>query len=161
MIKPIEDFARLLNSNISLDQNLIVKSQDRYFLLNKALKHLASKDFFHAGIYLGKQRDRVFFPSFNLLAMIAKKGANEVIVDGKTEWLFICGRDIFKRGITRVAGSAKKGSYTLVLNSHGECLGFGEILCNLSEARRDVVVKNDLDIGDFLRREKSSLRTRS
>ena len=161
MMKPMEHFARLLNSNISLDENLIVKSQDRYFLFNETLKHLASKDFFHAGIYLGKQRGGVFFPSFNLLAMIAKAGANEVIVDEKSEWLFICGRDVFKRGIIRATGSAKKGSYTLVLNSRSECLGFGEILCNLSEARMGVAVKNVLDIGDFLRREKSNPRRRS
>ena len=160
-MKPMEHFARLLNSNISLNENLIVKSQDRYFLLNETLKHLASKDFFHAGIYLGKQRGAVFFPSFNLLAMIAKAGANEVIVDEKTEWLFICGRDVFKRGIIRATGSVKKGSCTLVLNSRSECLGFGEILCNLPEARKGVAVKNVLDIGDFLRREKSNPRRRS
>jgi ribosome biogenesis protein Nip4 len=112
-------------------------------------------------MYLGKQRGRVFFPSFNLLAIIAKARGNEVIVDEKTEWLFICGRDIFKRGIISVTGSLRKGNYTLVLNSHRECLGFGETLCDLSEARDGVAVKNVLDLGDFLRREKGDPRKRS
>jgi len=153
-MKPIKDFARQFNSNISLDENLTVRRQNRYFLLNKTLKPLASKDFFYAGIYLGKEKDGVFFPSFNLLAMIADKRANKVIVNEKTEWLFICGRDVFKRGIIRVIGSMKKGSYALILNSYSECLGFGQALSDLHEVREGAVVKNILDIGDFLRREK-------
>lgn len=161
MMKPITDFARQLDSNISLDEDLTVRKKNRYFLLNENLKRLASKDFFHAGIYLGKEKDGVFFPSFNLLAMIADKRANKVIVDEKTEWLFICGRDVFKRGIIRVIGSMKKGSYTLILNSYSECLGFGQALSDLHEAKEGAVVNNILDIGDFLRREKSSVKTRS
>ena len=50
----------------------------------------------------------------------------------------------------------KKGDYTLILNESNECLGFGKITCNLrgeADAHK-VVVKNILDIGDFLRREK-------
>jgi ribosome biogenesis protein Nip4 len=160
-MKPITDFARQLDSNISLDEDLTVRKKNRYFLLNENLKRLASKDFFHAGICLGKEIDGVFFPSFNLLAMIADKRANKVIVDEKTEWLFICGRDVFKRGIIRVIGSMKKGSYTLILNSYSECLGFGQALSDLHEAKEGAVVKNILDIGDFLRREKSSVKTRS
>lgn len=160
-MKPITDFARQLNSKISLDEDLTVKKKNRYFLLNKTLKCLASKDFFHAGMYLGKEKDGVFFPSFNLLAMIADKRANKVVVDEKTEWLFICGRDVFKRGIIRVIGSVKKGSYTLILNSYSECLGFGKVLSDLHELKEGAVVKNILDVGDFLRRERSSFKTHS
>lgn len=77
------------------------------------------------------------------------------MVDEKTAWLFICGRDIFKRGITNISGSKRKGDYTLILNQHEECLGFGKILHNIGDDRNSkVVVKNISDIGDFLRREK-------
>ena len=77
-----------------------------------------------------------------------------MVVDAKTAWLFICGRDIFKRGIVKVEGSNKKDAYTLVLNQHGECLGFGKILYDLDGEKGRVAVKNISDIGDFLRREK-------
>jgi ribosome biogenesis protein Nip4 len=77
-----------------------------------------------------------------------------VVVDEKTEWLFICGRDIFKQGVIRLQGSRRKGDYTLVLNRHRECLGFGKILFDLSGEREGVVIKNIFDIGDFLRRER-------
>jgi len=153
-MKQIKDFASRFQTRISLDKNLMVKRRNRYFLLNDDLRRLISTDFFYAGTYLGKTRRGKFFPSFNLLRMIARKKANKVIVDKKTEWLFICGRDIFKKGITGVISSKRKGDYTLILNQHGECLGFGKILCNLNKAKDGVVIKNISDIGDFLRREK-------
>ena len=154
MIKPIDDFVSRFGTKISLDETYIAKRQGRYFLLNENLKRLTSKDFFYAGTYLGKVNHERFFPSFNLLDLIAQKKANRVIVDKKTEWLFICGRDIFKQGITKTLGSTKKNGWTLVLNLYGECLGYGRILCNLNEKREGIVIENSLDIGDFLRREK-------
>jgi ribosome biogenesis protein Nip4 len=153
-MKPIEDFARQFGASISSDESLIVRRENRYFLINEKLKKLIAKDFFYVGTYLGKTKNGKFFPSFNLLSMIAEKKANKTIADDKTEWLFICGRDIFKRGIVRVMGSKRKGDYTLILNQHGECLGFGRILHNLDDKRGKAAIKNISDVGDFLRREK-------
>jgi ribosome biogenesis protein Nip4 len=140
---------------------LITEKQGRFYLLSKALKETVSEDFFHAGTYLGKSKQRVFFPSFNLLAMIAKKKeANKVMVDERSEWLFIVGRDLFKRGITKTTGSKKRGAYTLVVNQHGESLGFGRILQSIDENRKkQVAVRNISDIGDFLRRERHHEQT--
>jgi ribosome biogenesis protein Nip4 len=153
VIKPIKDFINQFNANITLNENLMVKKGNRYFLINKNLKKLITKDFFYAGTYLGKTKNSKFFPSFNLLSMIAEKRANKIIINKNTEWLFICGRDIFKKGIVKVLGSKRKGDYVLILNQHGECIGFGKILHNIDDAKDRVVVKNILDIGDFLRRE--------
>lgn len=155
-MKLITDFISRLASTISLDKNLIVQKQDRYFLLNENLKRQIQKDFFYAGIYLGKVKNRKFFPSFNLLAMIAERKANKIIVDEKAEWLFICGRDLFERGILQVIGTKRKGDYTLIMNQRNECLGFGKILHDMNEkkGKHNVVVKNISDIGDFLRRER-------
>jgi ribosome biogenesis protein Nip4 len=152
-MKPIKDFVSRFNAEISLDENLIAKKERRYFLLSQNLKKLIKNDFFYAGTYLGKTKKGKFFPSFILLEMVTEKKANKIIVDKKTEWLFICGRDVFKQGITKVIGSKRKGDYALILNQHGECLGFGKILCNLDEEKDIVAVKNISDIGDFLRRE--------
>jgi len=153
-MKPINEFIRQFGAGINLKENLVVKNKNRYFLLNENLKKLVAKDFFYAGIYLGKTKNGKFFPSFNLLRMMAREKANKIIVDKRTEWLFICGRDIFKQGIVKVMGSKRKGDYTLILNQHVECLGFGKILRNLDGEKEGVVVKNISDIGDFLRREK-------
>ncbi len=153
MVRVIEDFVRLFNAEIRLDETLLVKKGNCYFLLNNVLKNLVAKDFFYAGLYLGKVKRGKFFPSFNLLRIISETKANKVIVDKKTEWLFICGRDIFRRGIKKVMGSKNKGDYTLVLNVEGECLGYGKILNDLEKSKKKIVIKNILDIGDFLRRE--------
>jgi ribosome biogenesis protein Nip4 len=154
MIKPLDDFVSRFGTQITLDGNFIVKKQGRYFLLSENVKRLTSKGFYYAGTYLGKVKDGKFFPSFNLLNIVAQKKASRIDIEKKAEWLFICGRDVFEQGITKVTGSTKKGDYILVLNSYGECLGFGKILRNLDRKRRGPAVENILDIGDFLRRER-------
>jgi ribosome biogenesis protein Nip4 len=113
-----------------------------------------AKGFFYVGSYLGKVKNGVFYPGFEFLRMLSQKNANCVVVDEKTEWLFICGRDIFKRGIAGTKRSAKRGDYVLVLNKNGETLGYGRVTCDFDEVKKGVAVKNILDLGDFLRREK-------
>jgi ribosome biogenesis protein Nip4 len=159
MTKQIAEFVSLFGANISLDENLIVQKSGRYFLLSASLKKLASKDFFYAGTYLGKVKNGRFFPSFELLRMITEKKANKVVVNKKTEWLFICGRDVFKRGIIKATGPARKGDHVLVLNSYDECLGFGRIVSDLGREEDSVAIKNISDIGDFLRREERTLKS--
>ena len=151
-MKQIRKFVSRFGTRISLNENLTVKKHSKYFLLNENLKCLITRDFFCAGIFLGKVEKREFSPSFNLLRMISREESNKIIVDRKAEWLFICGRDIFKEGVIEALGS--KGSYTLILNQDGECLGFGEIVSHIDKAEEGVVVRNILDVGDFLRRER-------
>ena len=150
----MDAFVRHFQTRIRLNKDLILKRQNRYFLLNQELKGFIAKDFYYAGVYLGKDKNGRFYPSFNLLEMIAKKDSNKVIVNKKTEWLFVCGRDIFRKGILRLIGLNKRNYYTLVLNQYNECLGFGKIVSEVAGGEEDIFVKNILDIGDFLRREK-------
>jgi ribosome biogenesis protein Nip4 len=152
----IDEFLNRLKTDLRLREDLIVERRNRYFLVRRTLRGFVQRDFYHAGAYLGKIKNGVFFPSFILLSMIAEQKANKVVVDGKTAWLFVCGRDIFKRGILNVSGSGRKGNYALVLNEHGECLGFGRVLSDIGKVEdpKKVVIKNVSDIGDFLRRER-------
>jgi len=143
-----------LKAKLTLDPDLVVETGGRYFLLSKNLKAIASRSFFYAGRYLGKVKDEKFFPSFNLLAILAEAEANKVFVNEKAAWLFICGRDIFGGGIVSVQGSRQRDAFTLVLNEFGECLGFGRIDRDLGSKDTSVVVKNISDVGDFLRRER-------
>jgi ribosome biogenesis protein Nip4 len=154
-MKAILKFAFQLGAKISLNADFMVEKGGRYFLLNKALLKIARRDFYYAGTYLGKVKNGKFFPSFNLLMMLAKGEANKIVVEKKAAWLFICGRDVFRKGIVAVRGSRKKGDHTLVLNEFGECLGFGKIIGSFDGAakKNEVAVKNVSDVGDFLRRE--------
>lgn len=156
MIKEISDFASLFGSNLSLNEDFVVKKQDRYYLVNETLKKVLSDDFFCAGIFLGKTVEGKLSPGFELLRLLAGMKANKIVVDKKTEWLFICGRDIFKQGIIKIIGSGRKGEHVLILNANQECLGYGRILCDMNNGKRGLAVKNVLDVGDFLRREKET-----
>ncbi|MEM0313461.1 MAG: hypothetical protein QXQ41_02810 [Candidatus Bathyarchaeia archaeon] len=153
----LNKFLRQLGAERALHGKTVTERNGEFFLLNPDVKEFSEKNpcWCHAGIYLGKVRDKRFTPSFPLLFMIAEKAKNKVIVDDKSAWLLICGRDIFKQGVIWVSGSMRRGSYMLVLNKYGECLGLGRIIKSLDEASEGAVVKNILDLGDFLRREKA------
>ena len=152
-MKPIVTFASQFGAKVALNPEFIMEQEQRYYLLNPRVKKLLRNDFFYAGLYLGKVKNGVFFPSFNLLNMLVEVAANKIVLDPKAAWLFICGRDIFKKGITKAYGTQRKGDCTLVMNPFGECLGFGRITENLGNPENQVVVRNILDVGDFLRRE--------
>lgn len=159
-MKEINEFVAQFKANVSLDESCIVKNRNRYYLLSKNLKQKTPKGFFFAGMYLGAVKGASFFPSFILLDMIAKTKANKLVVNKKAAWLFICGRDIFRRGILE-GDNLKKGDYVLVMNEHNECLGFGKLVLSLRGApdSKQVAVKNILDVGDFLRRERRQQRS--
>lgn len=156
-MKPYESFSLSFGSKIRFNNELIVEKSQRFYLLNPRLKKVLQDDFYYIGLYLGKVgKNGIFFPSFNLLSMLVDVASNKVVVDRKAAWLFICGRDIFQEGLTKVMGSKRKGDATLVLNEFGECLGFGRIMNALPESDGKVAVRNILDVGDFLRRERIS-----
>jgi ribosome biogenesis protein Nip4 len=152
----INNFVKELDSKISLDPKNLLNKKGRFFLLNKKLYQISQKDFYYSGVYLGKVEKGKFSPSLNLLSIVSKNFANKVVVDKRAAWLFICGRDIFRKSILRIEGFYKKGNRTLILNNFGDCLGFGKIIFDLDRKskKNEIVIKNILDIGDFLRREK-------
>jgi ribosome biogenesis protein Nip4 len=154
-MKQIITFSAKFGGELVLNTEFIAEKNGRYFFLSKTLRRFVQEDFYYAGIYLGKAKNGKFFPSFHLLSLIAKSRANKVVIDRKASWLFICGRDIFRKGIVAVQGLRSKNDFTLVMNEHGECLGFGKIVCSLDSAGKDtdIAVRNISDIGDFLRRE--------
>jgi len=154
-MKAINDFLKQFNTSIPLDKSRVIINGNRFYLLPKKLKQLVPKGFFYAGAYLGAIKGSSFFPSFLLLSMIAEHKANRLVIDKKTAWLFICRRDIFKQGILTET-NLKKDDYALIINERNECLGFGKIMHNLRGVpdSTKIAVKNILDIGDFLRREK-------
>ncbi len=151
-MKPLTVFGSRFGGRVALNPEFVLERAQRYYLLNPTLRKVTRADFFYAGFYLGKVKNGIFFPSFNFLNILAPIAANKVVLDRKAAWLFICGRDIFRKGIVKLMGSQQRGDYTLVMNEFGECLGFGVVTGNLEEDGK-VAIRNVLDVGDFLRRE--------
>ncbi|XHH09275.1 MAG: PUA domain-containing protein [Candidatus Bathyarchaeia archaeon] len=154
--KAVVDFGLQFGVKISFNEDMIVEQDGRFYLLNSKIKPLVKEDFFYAGTFLGKVKAGKFFPSFNLLSMLALQGANRVVVDRKAGWLFICRRDIFKKGVIRAHGQVQRNCHVLVVNEFGECLGFGRVMAGMEQkaGKGVVAVANVLDLGDFLRRER-------
>ncbi|HTY75291.1 MAG TPA: PUA domain-containing protein [Candidatus Nanoarchaeia archaeon] len=153
-MKSLTVFASKFGAQIALNPEFILQKNQRYYLLNPQLRKVARADFFYAGLYLGKVKNSMFFPSFNFLNMLVRVATNKMVLDHKAAWLFICGRDLFRKGILSVQGSQRKGDFVLLINEFDECLGFGMIVGDFKGVKsNEVVVRNVLDVGDFLRRE--------
>ncbi len=118
----------------------VTKLKKKHYLVDDALKHLVQYEPKHIGIYLGTEGQK-FIPSIALLQMIQEKTDEYIVLDDKSAWLFVCGRDIFPKSIKQESGT---GKWKLVLNMQKEVLGV---------TVKERMYKNYFDIGNFLRRE--------
>ncbi|MGE0792611.1 MAG: hypothetical protein AB7V77_00340 [Candidatus Woesearchaeota archaeon] len=147
-MEELRKFLKNWDENISFNFENVIKIGREYFLVNKNVKEFMNKiklDVFSAGIFLGEMKKK-FIPSMALIEMISTD--NKIIVDDKTAWLFACGRDIFDTKDVKKEGNSKQ---VLVLNEKREVFGYA-FKC---KDRGKYIYKNDLDIGNYLRREKS------
>ncbi len=125
----------------------ITEIRSRFFLADRELIELKNRirdEPFAFGTFLGEINENKFKPSIALLDNISMLSDKKVFVNAKAEWLFLCGRDVFRQGI--VKNNVNEG-LVLVQNEKDENLGYGEFSVG------KVAIKNLLDRGDFLRRE--------
>lgn len=147
MIKLIQKFT----DKKIIDLNEVVQLGREFYLVDSKLKNTykkINKQAAYIGTFLGQNEK----PSLYLLDLLAKNAKKKVIVTEKGEWLFICKRDLFAKGIKDAEGNPKINDFVLVMNQKNECLGYGQMIADLSA--RKTVIKRLFDIGDFLRREK-------
>lgn len=125
-------------------QNLKKVGKQYYQVPNKLLKELESIDEypFSVGLFLGEETKTEFIPSSNILRIIKEQSSKYIVLNEKSAWLFVCGRDIFFEGIEQ--DCFEKGN-VLVLNEHQEVLGVA--------VKKGKEYKNVYDIGQLLRRE--------
>lgn len=153
----VKAFAAKFGVHLPKEDAKIMEADGKIFLLNQRLMQLIQKigvKPFYAGIYLGQRKRRQFAPGFMLLYLMAENAEKRVYLNDKAAWLFVCGRDVFPEGVFRLEGVIRRGDHVLLFNRHGECLGYGLMMQEPKEAREGVLIKNLLDVGDFLRREK-------
>ncbi|MEM4259873.1 MAG: hypothetical protein QXG00_01405 [Candidatus Woesearchaeota archaeon] len=132
----------------------ISKIGGRYYLVSQELldfRNKISENPFNIGVFLGEEK-KDFKPSLALLEILARKTHKKISVNEKSEWLFLCGRDIFEEGLINADNIKKfeEGSFVLVQNKNDENLGMGRIEIKNAQT----VIKNIIDRGNFLRREK-------
>lgn len=147
MIKPEEQLKEFLKEYDQEEIKNTVTRGRRIFLIKKELMFIKEmkEKFFSAGLPLGEATSKGFKPSFALLDLI-KNTKNKVMISEKAEWLFLCGRDAFKKSIIKEYEPKER---FLVINEKEEVLGIGK----KEKKGKKEVIKNLLDRGDFLRRE--------
>lgn len=154
MMKIIEEFADKFGSNISFGNEYIINKDKWLFLIDKKFQKYP-KSFFYAGLCLGKIKNGKIIPSLVFLSILSRNKANKVFLNNRASWQFICGKDICFNGILSYKGAIIKGDLSLVLNSYNDCLGYGKVVSNIDlKEKNQIFLKNLLDIGDYLRREK-------
>ncbi len=127
----------------------VIKLGRQYFLIDPKLRDLIKNiklDPFSVGVFLGECK-KIFKPSIALIKILAKYTDDKIYVNDKSAWLFGCGRDLFPENIIK-GSSAKR---VIVLNEKKEVLGYA---IKKREGNRKIY-QNNLDIGNYLRREKS------
>lgn len=124
-----------------------VKIKSKYFLVSSELLKIKEKFSFEPlgiGIFLGEEKKGDFYPSLALLEILSKYSKEKVILNDLGELDFIYGKNLRERHILKVKG---KSYLKLVQNEYNENLGYGKL-------KEKSALKNKLDRGDFLRREK-------
>lgn len=124
----------------------ITKIKNDFFLVNRDLmkaKEKLRKEPYSAGVFLGRVKKGVFYPSIALIDMIAEVSNKKIFVDDRAEWLFVCGRDLFPKSIVE---SNVDSGLALVQNMKDENLGLGKV--------EKKIIKNVLDKGKYLRIER-------
>jgi ribosome biogenesis protein Nip4 len=78
-----------------------------------------------------------------------------VIVDKKAAYLFTCRRDVLMDGVVERNEECIRGDLVLVHDEAGMLVGMGKITSKFNKnSYNKVYVKNLVDIGDYLRRER-------
>jgi len=105
-----------------------------------------STDFFSIGLPLGEIK-KDFLPTPALIEFLSNHSTKKVVVDKKSEWMFLCKKDIFTKGVKKILTKKNRGR-VFVQNEFDENLG----IASFSE-KGNVLLKNILDKGAYIRKE--------
>ena len=124
----------------------------RRFYDPRGLKRLSDEkgwDAFSVGVLIG-DGDR---PTPALLGLL--KTERVVKVSDEAAWLVICGNDVLMEGV-KDAGQFPVGTTVLIADLSGNVLGYGDVRAPFDAKKAHMAyVKTRMDLGDYLRREKS------
>jgi ribosome biogenesis protein Nip4 len=106
---------------------------------------------YFVGLFLGELKGTTFHPSLHVVHRLADavKPSAKVIALSKGEQRFLYGRSLEPQEFQSEKPSLDQTRKVLVVNNQQEGLGYGELM---KTPDGDVVVKNRLDLGWYLRR---------
>ena len=107
-MKALTVFGSRFGGKVALNPEFVLERAQRYYLLNPALRKVTRGDFYYAGLYLGKVKNGIFFPSFNFLNILAPIAANKVVLDRKSGLAFHLWQRHFQERYCEVDGFPTK-----------------------------------------------------
>lgn len=140
-----------------------VNSRKEFFLFenrNTALKNVADKfkSVYSVGCPFIEAVGCEYKINIAALDILSSYSANKISVSDKGAELFLYGRDIFKSSILEANDSLRKDDYAVIVDFNGQPVGIGQLLYSFNDIinlrANEVVVKNILDIGLYLRSER-------
>lgn len=130
------------------------KIGNKYYLVSEKLLKLSKsvhKQPELIGLFLGEVKDGKFNPGLPLLSIIAKDTTEKVIIKEIGENDFLYGKNLRPRHVVRMEGTMKEGFLKIVVNEKNECLGLAKLK---KINNNEFSLRNILDVGDYLRRER-------
>ena len=150
-MKQLQGFLQSIGAENTFSEEELIRINNKRFIATAELRsEISRRDrLVYAGMFLGKTKN-IWEPSTILLRLIAAQPyVHKVWVDDAAAWLFVCGRDVFTEHIQRNTPDLVEGvNYLIMLGD--DCLGYAR----LEKFQDKLILKNLIDIGDFLRREK-------
>jgi ribosome biogenesis protein Nip4 len=111
------------------------------------IKNGVSRDIYSLGLFLGEEK-MGFSPSPALIDMVSRLSdtqSKKIFINKKSEWLFLCGRNVLSESIARNPNNLSEG-LVLVQNEQDENLGYG-----VFKMEDTLIIKHILDKGRYLR----------
>lgn len=130
--------------DVKINTAFIKKKAKEFYLISEKTKDFIDKfpeEPVSAGVLLGSAKKTGFQPTPALLNLINEQTNQKIILNDKSSWLFICGRDIFLEGIEENLNPDAKT--VIVLNDKKEVIGVA--------IKKFKQYNNMYDIGIFLR----------
>ncbi|MBN1386611.1 hypothetical protein JW968_06600 [Candidatus Woesearchaeota archaeon] len=165
--KAFADFVRSFDAQVP--EHVVIddefyRKDERLMQISDSVSGRINRNPSSVSLYYGRydKRRGLFTPGFPLLEMLAGNQGGmsrkqRIMVNEKGEWLFLCKRNILESSILNadhvrdlLSDKGVCGKDFFVVNRHDELLGMGVITLN----RGSIVVKNRIDRGNFLRRER-------
>ena len=149
----VKEFVHKFTDEDVFGKKEIIQIRKKYFLAESELIELLNNIEYkpeHIGLFLGEDVKGRFKPSLGFIDLISQHSDLKVFVNDKSEWMFVVGKDLFSEGVTSKTRKSvlENRGLVLVQNKLDENLGYGKLQPN-----ENIIVKNILDRGDFLRRE--------
>lgn len=157
MIEEIQKFVD--NFEVDLDLTNVRRFDKSYYLVSQEQLKIIdgiSIEPASSGLYVGDFDPKTdkFTPSLMLMELLASKNKNNIVVRKKSEFLFTCGRDLFKDSVAKFDFQVEINQLVLIVDHLGQFLGLGKIKNNYdSISKNDLFIESLFDVGDFLRRE--------